>query len=222
MYIVGLILLVFGINQLLTETNFFSRLLGKELHHNTRVLISRFSGFILLGATAFLIESRTGPEGIANPVTPEFLLAKYWVLLGVLVILAINIFTTVPDGRDKYPQLKYESWQPGHYILNSITWLIYLYSYEWLLRGPLLTELVSLAGVWVGVVINVVIYSLVHVVKGRKEVIASIPVGIILCAVTLYTNSFLAAFILHGAFALVYEYVLVYHQSGSRYNSVRQ
>ena len=222
MFAIGLILFSFIVYQLLAETKFLSWLLGGEVSRNAQVFFMRISGFLILGSAALVVESQNDFTGIRNLVTPEFIAAKYWLLLGLGLILAINIFTTVPDGRDKYPQLKYSAWQPGHIILNSITWLIYLFSYEWILRGPLLTELILLTDVWTGVGINAVIYSLVHAVKGRKEMIASIPVGIILCAATLYTQTFLTAFILHGAFALAYEYVLVYQQSHPRYKSVRQ
>jgi hypothetical protein len=221
-YTVGFILLSFVVYQSLTETKFLSWLLGKEISHNTQVLLSRFSGFIILGLTGLFIESQNDFQGIKNLVTPEFLAAKYWILLGLILILVINILTTAPDGRDKYPQLKYDVWHTGNIILNSITWLVYLFSYEWLLRGPLLAELVSLSGIWIGVGINVIVYSLVHAVKGRKEMIASIPVGIILCLLSLYTNSFLIAFVFHGAFALAYEYVLVYQQAHPRFKSIGQ
>lgn len=221
-YTIGFVSLVFIIYQLITETSLPSRLSGRELSRNTKVLFTRVSGVFILGGAALFLESRNDFEGIRNLVTPEFLSSLHWVILALAVILAINIFTTAPDGRDKYPQLKFETWHSRHFILNSITWLAYLFSYEWILRGPLLTEMVSLAGTWQGVAINTVFYSLIHAVKGRKEMIASLPVGVILCSVTLYTGSFLAAFILHGAFALAYEYKLVYLQHNPRYKSVRQ
>jgi hypothetical protein len=75
---------------------------------------------------------------------------------------------------------------------------------------------------YAGVAINTVIYSLIHIVKGRKEMIASIPVGIILCSITLYMHSFLAAFIFHSIFALTYEYTTLYRLSTPRYKSAGQ
>jgi membrane protease YdiL (CAAX protease family) len=221
-YTVGFILFSFILYQLLADSPFLRKLFGWPAEHNTRILFGRMVGFIVLGATGLLIEAKKNYSGISGLMTPEFQSAFYWILLGLPLIFLINILFTYPDGTDKYPQLKYDTWHAGHFVLNSITWLIYLFSYEWLLRGELLPELVSLTGVWLGIAVNTIIYSLVHTVKGRREMIASIPVGIILCTITLYTHSFLAAFIFHGVFALTYEYVLLYRQVNPRYKSVQQ
>jgi hypothetical protein len=221
-YSIGFILLAFIIYQSLAETPLLPKLTGWPARHNTQVLFSRITGCILLGLTGLILDAQNIYSVREHLVTPEFTGSLYWILLGIAFVIVFNILFTKPGEDDKYPQLQYHSWNAGHILLNSLTWLIYLFSYEWLLRGPLLNELVSLTGVYAGVAINTIIYSLIHIVKGRKEMIASIPVGIALCAVTLYMHSFLAAFIFHGAFALSYEYVLLYRRSAVQLKSAQQ
>jgi membrane protease YdiL (CAAX protease family) len=220
---VGLILLTFIIYQGLSETSFLNRLTGWPKSRNSRVYFSRLCGLLILGSAAAITDTTYGLKSgqFLDIISPQFISAKYWLAAGLLLILVINILTTYPDGRDKYPQLKYEHWNGTLLVINALTWLIYLFAYEWILRGPLLTECVELFGRWGGVAVNVIFYSLVHAVKGRKEMIASIPVGIILCIVTLYTGSFLPAFILHGVFAVVYENTLLYREYAGKYKAAR-
>jgi hypothetical protein len=217
---IGLILLSFIIYQVLAESPLLPRLSGWPATNNGKVFFARSLGFVFLGLTALLIEAKHDFQGIGNLVTPEFTSAAYWILAGLGLIFVINALVARPGETNPYPQLKYDSWGTAQILLNTLTWSIYLFSYEWLLRGPLLNELVSLTNIYAGVAINTVIYSLIHIVKGRKEMIASIPVGIILCSITLYMGSFLAAFIFHVVFALTYEYTTIYRLSTPRYKSV--
>jgi hypothetical protein len=222
LYSIGLILLFFVIYQLLAESPLLPQLAGWPRTQNAKVLFARLLGFVLLGLTAWLVEAKDSSSGITNLVTPEFTGAVYWILAGLALIFVINGIVAKPGETNHYPQLRYDSWGVAHVLLNTVTWMMYLFSYEWLLRGPLLDELVSVTGVYAGVAINTIIYSLIHIVKGRKEMIASIPVGIILCSITLYMGSFLAAFIFHVVFALTYEYTTLYRLSTPRYRSAQQ
>src|SRR5690348_6476804 len=64
--------------------------------------------------------------------------------------------------------------------------LLYLISYECFFRGSLLMSLCLLAGVTWGVIINISLYTLVHILKGKKEILACIPFGLLVCVFTVW------------------------------------
>ncbi|MDT8309286.1 MAG: CPBP family intramembrane glutamic endopeptidase, partial [Bacteroidales bacterium] len=67
-------------------------------------------------------------------------------------------------------------------------------------------------GVWVAVSINVMAYAFVHITKGGREALGAIPMGILLCLVTLNTGNVFAAFMIHLTLALSNElFSLHYH-----------
>jgi membrane protease YdiL (CAAX protease family) len=74
-------------------------------------------------------------------------------------------------------------------------------------RGLLFFSFIRFIGNLPAIVVNVFIYALVHIHKGFKETLASIPFGIILCLMTLSTGSIWAAFIVHIILALSNEWI---------------
>ena len=54
--------------------------------------------------------------------------------------------------------------------------------------------------------VNTIIYSLAHVPKGNREALAAIPFGIILCYLTIKTETIWIAVFVHLALALSNDY----------------
>ena len=65
---------------------------------------------------------------------------------------------------------------------------------------------VAYLGVWPAIILNVAIYALVHVPKGIKEAVGAIPLGILLCIITLQTGSIIVALAVHIIMALGNEW----------------
>ncbi|MCK5838327.1 MAG: CPBP family intramembrane metalloprotease, partial [Bacteroidales bacterium] len=82
--------------------------------------------------------------------------------------------------------------------------------YEFLFRGILLFLSLPILGYWPAIFLNVSFYAFVHVPKGAKETIACIPLGFVLCVLTLETGTILIAFFTHLALALSNEYFSIY------------
>ena len=76
-------------------------------------------------------------------------------------------------------------------------WAAYLFGYELLFRGVLLFPLADELGVWTAIAINIALYSATHIPKGLDETIGAIPLGLVLCILTLYTDTIWIAFIVH-------------------------
>ncbi|PSR06122.1 MAG: hypothetical protein BRD49_02125, partial [Bacteroidetes bacterium SW_10_40_5] len=105
-----------------------------------------------------------------------------------------------------YPQMRITYWAPSLFILNVIFWFLYIGAYEFLFRGLLFFSSIEVMALWQAILINVVIYSLLHIPKGKGEIIGALPFGIVLCLGTYFTGNFLFAFITHGFQAVCVEY----------------
>jgi len=86
--------------------------------------------------------------------------------------------------------------------------ILFLTAYEIWFRGYLLNDCVASFGVIPAVIINVLLYMLVHCFGGRKEILGSIPLGIILCAMSIWFGGVWPAIVIHLALAITYEFKL--------------
>ena len=56
-------------------------------------------------------------------------------------------------------------------------------------------------GVWPAIAINIALYSATHIPKGLEETIGAIPLGLVLCILTLSTGTIWIAFLVHVVMA---------------------
>jgi len=86
----------------------------------------------------------------------------------------------------------------------------FLVCYEWFFRGLVLFSCVSLFGIVPAVLINLSLYTVIHLINGKKEFLGSIPFGIILCVFTLWWHSIWPAILLHLLLSASYESVILH------------
>jgi len=86
--------------------------------------------------------------------------------------------------------------------------IVFLSGYEIFFRGYLLTDCVAGFGIFWAVVINVTLYALLHVVDERKEFLACIPFGILVCLICIWFGEAWPAVIIHIVFSVTYEFTL--------------
>jgi membrane protease YdiL (CAAX protease family) len=96
-----------------------------------------------------------------------------------------------------YPQIRAKVWSKKLKTRNAIGWAAYLFGYEMLFRGVLLFPLYHEFGIWPAIAVNIALYSATHIPKGLDETIGAIPLGLVLCILTLLTGTIWIAFILH-------------------------
>jgi membrane protease YdiL (CAAX protease family) len=109
-----------------------------------------------------------------------------------------------------YPEAQFKSWSAQRLVLNDLSWIFYLFGYEVFFRGFILqNSLASLTPV-AAILVNISLYAGSHFPKGRKEVLLSIPFGILLCLITLKSGSIWCAFFIHTALALSNEWFSIY------------
>jgi membrane protease YdiL (CAAX protease family) len=87
---------------------------------------------------------------------------------------------------------------------------LFLMCYEIFFRGVLLNFCITITTVPIAVVTNVVLYAIAHTFSTRQELIGSVPFGIVLCLLTLYTRSVWPAVIIHVMLGLPYDVLILY------------
>ncbi len=78
-------------------------------------------------------------------------------------------------------------------MLSAGTWVAYLVGYEFLFRGFLFHATLQVWSLWPAIALNCILYALAHFYKGPGEIIGAIPVGILLCYLTLHTGNIWSA-----------------------------
>jgi len=150
-----------------------------------------------------LLKSPLSDYGLS---TINFMKSMIWAGVLSFFIILFNYFNSRRlDNLKIYPQIRAKSWSFCLLLLSTLTWIIYLFSYEFLFRGFLLFSSERAFGIWIAVAINVILYAAAHIPKGMRESLAAVPFGIILCLLTLWTQTIWIAFISHSVLALSNE-----------------
>ena len=171
------------------------------------------SGFLLLGLIPgwlFWMFFGFGPAaaGLQWGGTGDIL---SWVLWASAFFIVLNVLNSRNPGiRAMYPELRMRSWDQGGLMLTAGGWLLYLAGYEYLFRGILLFTCYEAFGLWPAVVINLALYSALHLPKGMKEALAAFPIGALLCYLTLESHSILAAIFIHAVQAISCEFLCIW------------
>jgi len=196
--------------------NYFLENKGPERGEISIVLFQRLLGVLFFGLIPsffilYLFKDNLYIHGLNTLHFKESLL--YWAVLS-FILIPINWFASAkPDNLALYPQIKVEKWTPTLIVLSALSWLAYLFAYEFMFRGYLLFSWYHAHGPLTAITINTSLYAFAHVHKGVKEAVGSIPLGIVLCLISLYTGNFWAAFLTHATLALSNEWFSLYRKN---------
>ena len=129
----------------------------------------------------------------------------------VLMITGLILLTLSANEIDKTTEKKIaiNRWSSFHAVLHVILRNSFLVCYEWFFRGVVLFSCVFVLGLIPAVIINVALYAFIHSFNGRKEFLGSIPLGIILCVLTLWWHSVWPAILLHMVLSSTYESIIL-------------
>ncbi len=174
-----------------------------------KILLHRLSGTVLFGLIPVLVILFVFRLPVSNFGTSTEHLVKsiiWWIPAAILVVV-INYYTARNKNHlAQYPQIRAKQWNSGLIVLSALSWSTYLAGYEFMFRGFLLFSCLESFGYWPAIIINISLYSLVHLPKGPTETIASIFFGFILCFLTIELGSFWFALFVHITLALSNEW----------------
>ena len=171
------------------------------------IFFTKIFGFISMGIVpvlicVFFIDSIPFSAYGLTVISETTALSLVWILgLSVLVIPLVYFSAKKAKNLVNYPQIRSKVWTRKMVYLNLLGWFLYLFGYEFLFRGVLLIPVVDVLGVWPAIAINIALYSATHIPKGLDETIGAIPLGLVLCLLTLSTGTIWIAFLVHVAMA---------------------
>lgn len=171
------------------------------------IFFTKYFGFISMGilpaifCLVFLSKLTLADLGLTFIYkTAQF--SIFWILgLSVLIIPLVYFSAKKPKNLVNYPQIRAKVWTKKMVFINALGWFLYLFGYEFLFRGVLLIPLIEPLGMWPAIAINIALYSATHIPKGLDETIGAIPLGFVLCLLTISSGTIWIAFIVHVVMA---------------------
>jgi len=147
-----------------------------------------------LSITAVLFGDKA--PGILNLLTLALLL----VFTAATALKLTNNISPRAEAADRFMRLS-KSFFTRYFIIRAV----YISVYELWFRGFLLFETINWLGVPGAVFLNVIFYAALHIYKSKKEMLACIPFGLLLCVLNISFNAAWPAIVLHVTFAIAYE-----------------
>jgi membrane protease YdiL (CAAX protease family) len=182
--------------------NYFRMGSGGEGRH---VIGSRYLGGLTIGVLpAVVLLLVRGTALSTYGLKAEFdLLSLGWILGLAAIITPMNYFNTQKAKHlAMYPTVRRPKWSKLQMLTYALSWVVYLFGYELMFRGLLLFGLLPVLGPWLTIVLNVVLYVLVHLPKSVEESVGALPLGLLLCLITLTTGTIWVAVVVHITLAL--------------------
>ena len=171
------------------------------------IFFTKYFGFFSMGVVPTIICVSFLPNMSIKKLGLTFIhdttiFSLLWILgLSVLVIPLVYFSAKNPKNFINYPQIRAKTWTTKIVLINALGWFLYLFGYEFLFRGVLLIPLIEALGMWPAVAINIALYSATHIPKGLDETIGAIPLGLVLCLLTISSGTIWIAFIVHVVMA---------------------
>jgi membrane protease YdiL (CAAX protease family) len=200
----------------LPVAKFVRLMFGPENEETLSVLMQRILGFTIFGIIPWVIIQFTDDAGI-NQFGVKSPVCATWVWTAFLsaIVVVLNLLNAArPDNLAMYPQVRQKEWPLKLLVVSALTWILYLVGYEFLFRGFLLFAALPVMGLWPAIALNTAIYMLVHLPKGIKETLGAIPLGVLLCYLTVQTGSIWIAVMVHIVMALSNEWLSLRAQPG--------
>lgn len=177
------------------------------------VVIRRILGFLLFGIIPLMIAFATELNLSFTSLAANDLLLFFGILVVFtpIIFMATNKIAKSKEHQQRYGETLSHFATPALFNFNSFLWILYLIGYEFLFRGVLLFGCAEAWGVVVATVINVVLYAIVHIPRGKFEVLGAIPLGVLFCVITFATNTFWTVVILHCLIAISHDINCIKH-----------
>jgi membrane protease YdiL (CAAX protease family) len=202
-------------NNLKPVNDYFIKRIGEESGQIRLIVLQRLRGVLLFGLLPCFFMSGLNGTGMVFSylkISFSFLSLLAVVVLGAIAVTVNYFVARSSENLSVYPQIRAKNWSLALLLLSFLSWMSYLFAYEFLLRGILLFSCINDFGVIAAVAINIIIYAIVHIPKGIKEMLGSIPLGLIFCILTINFGTIWAAFWIHCTLALSNEcFSIKYH-----------
>jgi len=134
--------------------------------------------------------------------------------LTVLILLIINaVIIAATQAENEFTRIESQKTAAGFFTKGFMyryftVRILFLIAYEAWFRGYLLRDCTISFGIIPAVLINVFLYMLVHCFSDRNEMWGCVPLGIVLCTMSIWFGGAWPAIVIHLALAITYEFKL--------------
>lgn len=162
------------------------------------------AGIFFLGiGGAVLLAKRNVDAGIITPDWSNYDSIVWFLIAAAFITGIISALKKIHPANNFNHSLPF-----SHPLSFLFIRTLFLIVYEFFFRGAVLFIMIEDVGVVTAVIVNLILYVLVHWFD-KKERYGSIPMGIILCCTTIYYQSVWPAIIIHLSLALSHEITLL-------------
>jgi membrane protease YdiL (CAAX protease family) len=127
-------------------------------------------------------------------------------LITFLLVILLPAFSARMAGKNGHPALfKTIPFSPRFLAIYFSLRIGFIVAYECWFRGFLLQDTITAFGILPALLLNTVLYAVVHLVNDRKEVWGCIPFGLLLCGLCLWQGAVWPAVLIHVTLTLSYE-----------------
>jgi len=131
-------------------------------------------------------------------------LTAFLIVFGLISVLPWKNFS------NEVTVARYLSQEPASRIASyTLLRTLFVLIYEWFFRGLLLLNFSAWLGINWAIVINVLLYAMLHAPKSKKEMLGCIPLGLLLCVFTIWWQSIWPAIIFHTQLLIINEWPLL-------------
>lgn len=174
--------------------------------HISRLMEKYGSGIIVMGlVTWYLAAGFISMFQVKLNSLPVYLHFIFFVL--VLSAILVGCFSA--KSMQMHPYVNYSVYSTSTFAVYILLRAQFLVVYELFFRGILLFACVEQVGLVIAILINILLYAIAHFNSNRKELIGTIPFGVLLSILTIWYNSVWPAVLLHLSLALSHEVTLL-------------
>ncbi len=164
--------------------------------------IRHFLGIMIFGAAGFVFFQQSDfiflNDSLFNPALS----------FAVALFATISMDLSISDALSKNILFNFQlTIKEG--LVYIIIRLLFLLVYEIFFRGVLFWFSLQYLDLINAILINLFFYALIHILDSKKEILGSIPFGIVLCLFTYFSGSIWPAFIIHASLSLGYEAIII-------------
>ncbi|MDX1543824.1 MAG: CPBP family intramembrane glutamic endopeptidase [Christiangramia sp.] len=160
-------------------------------------------GIIIFSITAYVFFNHSGILLLKNFMEDPAL------SISVAFFATISMDLSISDATSQNINLQGIPFSMINGFSYIIIRLIFLFAYEIFFRGVLFIFSLQYVNLVYAIFINLFLYALIHGFDSRKEIIGSLPFGIVLCMFTYYSGSIWPAFIIHASLSLGFEAIII-------------
>lgn len=185
---------------------------------NTGILLGfQLAGILWLGIIPFFILHYPLFDIITGRHSPGILQVSC-----IIILVSAAVTCGINEGYKTNLQSlssRKEDLFTARFIYRYIVYrTIFLISYETFFRGYLLNDAIRFYGVLPGILLNIFLYTLLHVVNSRKEILVCVFFGTILCMLCIWCGAAWPAIIIHVVFTITYELKMIQKIKGNKKN----